>query len=228
MKNTSIIFLVILCVFILTSCGEKKTANEYFESGLLELKNKNYQSAIINLEHSIRINPKNYLAHYWLAVSYLYAEYSGAAVISELKTTINLNPSYPDAYRELGIIYAKLNKYEESREYLEKAKSMNDNDVLTLANLGYVYVQLKEFEEAKKQYEEALSIQPNNILALNNYGLLYFKTNNHLKAEEYFLKSIFIIPNQPEIYDYLSKIEENKGNKVKAKEYLKKKEEFRQ
>lgn len=74
---------------------------------------------IKQLEKLVKENPKNALMHYTLGIEYLRAGKDDKAITS-LKKTINLEPEYSAAYRELGKALVKTNLREEAIEIFNK------------------------------------------------------------------------------------------------------------
>ncbi|MCM8786549.1 MAG: tetratricopeptide repeat protein [Candidatus Omnitrophica bacterium] len=86
---------------------------------------------------------------------------------------LNIDPTQPDAYVNLGIIHLYQQDYETA---------------------------LRLFSEAEKLAADTYSKKE---VLYYNLGLLYFKTNEYNKAKEYFLKAIEIYPDFGEALYYL-------------------------
>jgi len=225
MKNT--LFIILLTGFLalaLASCTKARfdtevEATKYYDRGIIALNKHEFESSIQNFRQSIKLDPSNADAHYWLAVSMREQGLDFKRTINEFKKTLELDPTHEAAYRDLGILYALAKRYDVGFKYLKKAIELNPSDTLALINLGYLYYLGKDYDKAKELYEKAKNIKPNIIQLWNNYGLLNFTIGDLNKAEECFKKSISLQANQLEPYEYLAKIEKKRGNQEKVKYY---------
>ena len=95
--------------------------------------------------------------------------------ILKYKESIKINPSYAEAYNNLGISLEKLNKYKESIEKFEKAISLKKNFFSAKINLsvvcnnyGNLLSQLGRFNEANHSYIKGIKIRPDYAIAYSN------------------------------------------------------------
>lgn len=71
----------------------------------------------------------------------------------QLRRIVALNPDFPNAYLNLGLVYAQKGMYEEAITTLRKARSLEDRWFM-LASLGYAYAKAGQQEEANKALAE--------------------------------------------------------------------------
>lgn len=99
--------------------------NFYYLRSLAELNGKMYEQAITDIDKATRLNPKNHLL--WAQkASTLYAVGMIDEAIKAARQSIEVNPSFADAYRILGVCLIQDGKKEEGLTNLQKAKELGD------------------------------------------------------------------------------------------------------
>lgn len=165
-------------------------AKKYFEISIsIDQKNKDYY---INL---ILCLIKEYELFFYLKKIENYSDYISSSkyfrklldyALYLLDKSISLNIQDSILYNYYGIIYMKLEKYEDSIIYFNKAISLKDNDASYYSNLASAYEELNDFENSKLNYIKALELEPNNKTILKNYAFLLLKFSNcELGIQEY-------------------------------------------
>ena len=117
----------------------------------------------------------------------------------------------------LGVTCFKLNKLDESIEYLSKSTKIKNDDFETYLNLGAALINKSEYLQAIKKLKRAIILNPNNEMSFNNIGIAYSKLNKNKEATNSFLKAIKINSNYLEAiynvglsYFVANKFEESK------------------
>jgi tetratricopeptide (TPR) repeat protein len=133
---------------------------------------------------------------------------------------IELNPSYSDAYGNLGLLKYRTKKYPEAEQYYLKAIELNPGNATVLSNLGAIYFEMKQYEAAKNTYSKALNANPNMADANANMGATLATLGQLQASIPYFTKAIELNPSNVQNYYFLGITYQNIGNATKAKEYL--------
>jgi tetratricopeptide (TPR) repeat protein len=81
-----------------------------------------FESAIPHYEKVVRLNPKHYQGHYWLAVCYWKLERYYAA-INTLEEVIEFLPTFKDALNLMGECYERVGEGAKAEHYYLKAIS---------------------------------------------------------------------------------------------------------
>ena len=76
----------------------------------------------------------------------------------KFKESIRINPNYPDAYANLGIVLWVYDKYEEAEEVLLKAISLKEDEPNSHMALAYVYRSQGRCEEAIVEMKQYVSL----------------------------------------------------------------------
>lgn len=110
---------------------------------------KERDSAMVKAQETVKKNPKDWKAHSRLASLYLHDKHGRFIdeAEGEYKEVIRLNPTVPDAYRQLAEIGFYKGHYGEGIGYLEKgAKYLSKDDV--------IHKRIKDMKLYKKLYEK--------------------------------------------------------------------------
>jgi serine/threonine protein kinase/tetratricopeptide (TPR) repeat protein len=103
--------------------------------------------------------PKEKRAYYFLATNYRWYG-SGKKAIDNLRTAVNLDPSYRLAINELADIYANEGNFPEAIEYFKKNISSSIGDARPFDVMGDLYFKMGKLDEAIENYQEAIKIKP--------------------------------------------------------------------
>jgi TolB-like protein/Flp pilus assembly protein TadD len=127
--------------------------------------------------------PQNPLAYeyYLRALSYPNTNQGDQLAAEMLKKCIELDPTYPPAYSQLGFRTKQLAQFglldpEETKRaenYLLKALSLNGELLSALGNLAILYTETARAEKAVEITRKMLEINPNNATAHYSLGYIY-------------------------------------------------------
>ena len=126
--------------------GHEKSFKEFFADGIEAMMQSDYEAAFKCFEMAQNIEPTNLAVWPYIAVIRLNHSARDAAM-SAMNEYLEIHQSNPEALCCMGILYFVSNRYEEAREYFEKAlqvdsrnlfawfgKSMVLNQVAAIAN----------------------------------------------------------------------------------------------
>lgn len=108
---------------------------------------------------------------------YLADDYAGA--LKRLKQAAKLAPGQPVIYNNLGVVTARVGKYEEAYKYFVIAS----NDYDAHLKLASILEDHGRDRDAVKHYEAALAMQPGASAILERLVALYERTGNRDKAD---------------------------------------------
>ena len=150
---------------------------------------KDYDSALLDFNKAIQINPKYKDALSWRSEIFTKKlQYQLAA--DDYNKLIEIDPNDFDAYAKLGELYGKyLNNINKAQEYLTKAYTLKPDNAANLDNLGIVCALKGDNKLAMQYFEKALSLNPNDASTLRNLGITYKNAGDEKKAKEYLDKA---------------------------------------
>ncbi|HST51881.1 MAG TPA: tetratricopeptide repeat protein [Pyrinomonadaceae bacterium] len=130
-------------------------------------------------QRALTVAPKNVAVLANLGYSlYLADDYEGA--LKRLKQAAKLAPGTPVIYDNLGIVYARLRRYDDAFKYFAIASNEYDAHL----KLASVLEDQKRDRDAIKHYEAALRMQPGTSAVLERLVALYERAGEHDKAEQ--------------------------------------------
>lgn len=134
--------------------------------------------------------------------------------VQSYQKVIQLNPTYIEAYNNLGIIYQEIGNFDKALEAYQKAIEINPRYEKTLNNLGIFFFLKNRYEESIEAFQKALAINSNNIESHINLGVLFKKQGQFDKAIENYQRAISLSPLNGEthynialLYEQLEKVD---------------------
>ncbi len=149
------------------------------------LANKDYENAINDLNHSIKLGIKTNEIFNSLGVAHAaIGDYQSA--IASYKKAIELKPDNAISYSNLAVVYRALNEYDIAEQLIKQAISLDSNQATFYSNLSSIQNDQNNFQEAIKSLKIALSIKSDYPDALYNLGLLYLSQGEFLYAWDHY------------------------------------------
>ncbi|MEG1410035.1 MAG: tetratricopeptide repeat protein [Terrisporobacter sp.] len=202
---------------VMSICTEYQLIDNYGKCNLLlatiNLKQKDYNAAIINFEKSlyffIQNNDKENIARCYINIGKIYIEenfHKGALsnfkFAEEILEENKLNDMYikKDLYSNISFCYTQLNKDDEALEYIEKIKSLDilvncKEEAELMVSKANKLMGMGKYEEARQQFKTALDLleKEDNKTDLANVYLrvceVYESIGDSEKALEYSRKA---------------------------------------
>lgn len=157
-----------------------------YQLGARYLRNGNYELARDRLLLSIKLDPKNAVAHYTLALTYEQLENMRLASES-YENAINIAPRDFNVQNAYAVFLCKNGEYDEARKHFDRAIRVieNDNSEITMTNAGVCMMQKPDHELAEEYFRMALDRKSNYGEALLQLSLLKFSTEDYLGARAF-------------------------------------------
>ncbi len=147
------------------------------KSGAELLDQGNYAEAILKFKEILSKDKSNYNTLNYLAVAYsMLKKYDNA--IEALNSAIDFQPSFPNAYLNLGIILFQKGEKEESLQFYKSAIERDKYNSYGFFNYAVALSELGLYDKAKANYEKAIEQNSSNYLAQYNLGLLNLLLGN--------------------------------------------------
>lgn len=102
--------------------------------------------------------------------------------ITFFNKAIELNPTYADAYLELGGVYYELGNFDKQLEMYQKAALYAPKDFNILYYLATAYEDKGMYDQAIAQYESTLQVRPDHKDSLYQLAILYLMHSDKTKA----------------------------------------------
>jgi len=111
-----------------------------------------------------------------------------------------------EVYREIASVFYKNKMFDETIEYLDKAKDANPSDIYSYNLKGIIYRMQDNNEAAIREYQSAIKIEPDNAEIYFNLGVAHYKSGHEKQSEEFFEKARELDPGSEEMNAYLKKL----------------------
>ena len=97
---------------------------------------------------------------------------------------LKLYPNNPEALKNIGYSYFKLEKKNSALHYLEKASEVTPKDTELLKNIGYLSLNLELYDKTAHYWSEYLNKEQNSKIQFELASLYFYKLHNSKKADE--------------------------------------------
>lgn len=175
--------------------SEEKTPTQlsmlHLELGTNALIYDDFPRAIENLRQAIKLDPENHVAHNHLGLALLGMGQRPDAK-AEFEKAVTLNPTYSDAYVNLGAWHFLGNDALQAKINYEKAlKNLEYRDrYRALTSLGQLAMIEGKMVEAKSYLQQALTENKEYCLANLLMGTLFLNDNQSARAQGFLKTSI--------------------------------------
>jgi len=139
------------------------------------------------------------LNHFNSGVTF-YNQKEFSKAIQTYQKVIKLDPTYVEAYNNLGIIYQTLGDAKSAFGAYQKAIEINPRYEKGYNNLGLLFLLEGRYEEALEAFQKALAINSNHIESHINLGILFKKKGQWENAIESYQKALAIDPLHKETH----------------------------
>jgi tetratricopeptide (TPR) repeat protein len=133
---------------------QQAEAESYFQKGLEQQKNGQFEAAIKSFQKAIELDPKFISAYHFLGFSYAHLEKYPDAIKLFLKT-VELDPYFFLAHASLGGVYIRTKEYSAAARSLERALALIPG-LPVLGDLALAYEQLGRTEDLKRLFGESV------------------------------------------------------------------------
>jgi len=154
--------------------------------------------------------PNSYKAHSSLGIL-LIKRGQEEEGISELRTSLSINPSYPDAHNNMGTLYEQKGMYDDAAREYRCALRLNPNLSEAHYNLGNTYLKTSNYDKAVAEYKLYLSGKGDHPIVLYNLGVAYMKQAVLDESIMAFQKSLRWNPMNADTHNNLGVIFTRKG-----------------
>jgi tetratricopeptide (TPR) repeat protein len=186
---------VALAQAMLVQAVAAQSSFEYQADGIKALDAKNYVLALDLFSKAVTADPKDYAAHFHLALSYSLLD-KFAEAIPEYRITLELKPRLYDAELNLAICLLRVKDADAAVPILKDAVAQKPNEFRPAHYLGQALLAQRNFAEAATAFTSAIALIPAS--AASEVGLaqaLAQQTPAQLvEAEKHFRKAAAIDP----------------------------------
>jgi len=149
------------------------------------------EKARLNADESLRLQPNLPEGHLALGFSYYYGDRDYERALAEFEIAKRDLPNQAEAYFAIGALQRRQGKWAESNANLEKAATLDPNNLNILINLAYSYMTLRDFDAAEKTLDRSAAVAPQAWATLGLKAYLAILSKGDLTEAE---KQISFLP----------------------------------
>jgi len=127
-----------------------------------------------------------------------------------------IKPNNPEAYCNMGIVFADQGKLEEAIEAYKKALALKPDYAEAYNNMGNSLKRQGKLDEAIEAYSNALAIKPDFAVAYNNMGNALKRQGKLDEAIEVYKKALALKPDYAEAYNNMGNAIQDQGKLEEA------------
>jgi tetratricopeptide (TPR) repeat protein len=132
--------------------------------------------------------------------------------IFHLHKAIGQTPKNAMMYYDLGVLYARVNDFDQAAEYSRLATVYDTSLSEGYNNQAYALAHLNRLDEALAAINQALELKPDSAAALDSKGYILLKMNKYAEALQVFLQAADKDPTIGEIYLHMGQVHEKLGD----------------
>lgn len=152
------------CATFLLLLQAAPTAPDLPAQGLKAMEQKNYDAAVALFQKAIAADPKDYGAHFNLALAYSLLK-KDADAVHEYQIVLQLKPGLYEADLNLGILYLRDKNAAAALPLLKQAAEAKPNEFRPTYYVGEALLADKQLEPARDTFEKALTLNPKSAAA---------------------------------------------------------------
>ncbi|MEQ8221525.1 MAG: tetratricopeptide repeat protein, partial [Candidatus Eremiobacterota bacterium] len=167
--------------------------------GIAYMEKNEYDRAIDDFDHSIKLDASYGEAYYNLGNTY-YKKQEYDKALRNFNYALKLNNSHVKAYINRGTLYYNTGNYDLALSDINRALTLDPYSYIAYTARGNVYFEKKEYKKSLADYNQSLKIAPNFAETYNNRGILYGVIKEYDRAIDDFTKAVTINPLFIEAY----------------------------
>ncbi len=117
--------------------------------------------------------------------------------IAQYQAKVKEYPGDPEAHSNLGVAYAKVQKYDLAIEQFKRSIMLNPNSGAAYNNLGNLYRIKKQYDAAISSLRRAVELVPDHPYGFTTLGLCYEMKAMYDEARASYQQALKVAPNSP-------------------------------
>jgi len=120
-----------------------------------------------------------------------------AKALPYFEEAVQRNPSYAEAWFEVGVCNGELGRHQEEIAAYQQAIRLKPDNARAYYNLGLAYGELGRYQEEITAFQQAIHLKPDFAEAHYNLGGVYGKLGHYREAAAAFQQAIRLKPIMP-------------------------------
>ena len=206
MKTNRFIYVVLVSIFFIVSCGASLEVRKNQEEasrnlGEAYMGQGDYTAALREFLKAEKLYSKDPYLQNDLGLVYM-AKAKPDIAIDHFKKAVEIKPDYTPAKNNLGTAYLAQKKWDDAIACFKEITGdlLYATPHYPLSNLGWAYYNKKEYNLAEKYYQDTLKIEPEFAIALRGLGKTYIAMGRIPEAVTILEKATKNSPRFAELY----------------------------
>jgi tetratricopeptide (TPR) repeat protein len=141
---------------------------DYTSDGMKALEAGNYADAVVAFTKVIQADPKDYFAHFNLAMAHAFL-HQDAEAVAEFRKTLEIKPKLYEAELNGAMVLMRQKNPGEALPWLEDAAEQKPNEFRPRYYLAEAELQTGDYAKAEEHYQRAVALDPKSAGA--NLGM---------------------------------------------------------
>jgi tetratricopeptide (TPR) repeat protein len=183
-----------LVVLLLASLGPASPAEDPGAEGLKALEARQYEVAAQCFTKAVAADPKDFTAHFNLALAYSMLG-KDAEAIAGYKKVLELKPGLPEAELNLGIVLLQEKRAAEALPYLESRASGKPKEPRPRLYLSRALLETGDLAKAEESFRTAVELDPKSAAAELGLAQTLARQNRLPDADPHFRRAAELDPS---------------------------------
>jgi len=232
MKTSDRILVCMVIALLATACvsttsgPEKPEADDSdaaelnYQLGARYYRNGNYELARDRLLYSLKLDPRNAIAHSTLALTYEHLDNIRLATAS-YEEAVRVAPNNYDVLNNYAVFLCRNQRFDDATRYFDRAVKIKENDdaEITLTNAGVCMTQIPDPVRAESYFRSALEYKANYSEALIQLCLLKISQEEYLPARAFLQRYLSVHSASASVLYLGVQIEDKLGDERAQREY---------
>jgi tetratricopeptide (TPR) repeat protein/cell division protein FtsN len=198
-----VVGLMVLLGTLLLTTAAAMAAENWFEMGLADLKERHYQAAVDKFTRAIEAVPEDFEALNNRGFARIYTgDYEGA--IDDCSRSIAINPGSAKGFNNRGFARLFTGEYDAAIADFNQALAINPRYVDAYSNRCLAWTRKTQYAEAIADCTEALHLNPRSAKALYNRGYARDRQGDPGGAMRDYIQALNINPAYVEVFNNMA------------------------
>ena len=201
MRRTAVIMTFVLLPFV-CSCATARTENSvqeavaHYKLGVGYYSENKIQQSFVEFQRAYELNPNNKEVLNAIGVIYLLHFDEVPKAIEFFQKAVKVDPTYSEAYNNLGAAHEKLGQFDAAVPYYKKALAnlLYTTPENSFINMGRAYYRMGRYDDAVLAYKEAIKRAPTLDLPYMGLALCYNAMGRYGDASTAMTRAIGLNP----------------------------------
>lgn len=172
-----------LCCIIISGCG--KSAQDYFDQGMINFEQENYAKAISLFKKSLKIEPENVKTRFYFGKAHKLSGNHEKA-IEAFKHVLDITPSDYYVLYDLADSYTLQGQYDQALNWIRNSLAVKPDFIDSHVLLGRTMTLDGQLDEAEKEFEFLIKVTRDDADSIQAYrDSLYYLSQLYVKKGDY-------------------------------------------